>query len=192
MQSRLAVGGKARVVAGRTNRLRAQPNQNGELLGELPAGLVLSVLDGPECVAGVAWWQVQYSITSGWTAEGQSGTYWLEPLDAILRDFTLPQIRTFTPPNAVLLTGGVGLTDGAPQGPGEFQVEWYCNQQGYGIGQDEFDWFCLTDSGERATTLGIADFDVVCQTTYSNPRAFAIQDGFSPTPAFRWRCYGYR
>lgn len=99
--------------------------------------------------------------------------------------------RTVPPPNSRMLTNGVGLTDGALMPPGDMQIEGYCARQGYAIGRDEANWYCLNAEGVRVVTLGIPDFDAICQMTYSNPNAFAIRMGTSPTPAFNWKCYGY-
>ncbi|MBN1965441.1 MAG: SH3 domain-containing protein [Anaerolineae bacterium] len=79
--SRLAVGGQGRVLLTTTpNNLRDQP-ATGTILGQIPPGGAFTVLAGPQCAAGLAWWQVDHNGTVGWTAEGDSGGYWLEPLN---------------------------------------------------------------------------------------------------------------
>ena len=103
----------------------------------------------------------------------------------------IPSNRNFPPVGAYLLTGGRGLTNGAWMAPGEFQVEWYCEQRGYRPNYDWYDWFCQTSGGARAFTLSVSDFDAICRATYNNPGAFAIRDGYNQRPAFNWRCYGY-
>jgi hypothetical protein len=40
------------------------------------------VLEGPTCADGTAWWRVEYNGLAGWTAEGLSGEYFLEPVDS--------------------------------------------------------------------------------------------------------------
>ncbi len=90
-------------------------------------------------------------------------------------------IRTFAPPGAVRLNNGRGITNGARQDNGNFQVEGYCS----GIWHDNVDWFC----GSRRLTND--DFDLICQRTYNNREAFAVRDGNNSITAFNWRCYGF-
>jgi len=79
----LAPGLWARIANNQPNNLRDAPTVNGERLGSIPAGDIFTVLDGPQCVDGYRWWQVDYVGEVGWTAEGstQSGVFWVEPLD---------------------------------------------------------------------------------------------------------------
>jgi uncharacterized protein YgiM (DUF1202 family) len=78
---RLIVGHLGRVtLGGFPNNLRSLPGSSNALLGQIPPGGVFSVLSGPQCAAGIYWWQVSYNGLTGWTAEGDSGQYWLEPL----------------------------------------------------------------------------------------------------------------
>jgi hypothetical protein len=78
---RLAPGMQARVTPGLPNRLRVGPGTNYETVSQIPAGGVFTVLSGPQCgPEGWSYWRVQYGSTIGWTAEGDGGTYWLEPL----------------------------------------------------------------------------------------------------------------
>ncbi len=77
--TRIQAGQRAKVTAGVANHLRAQPI-DGAILTDIPAASVVLVLDGPACGSdGVAWWQVNYQGTVGWTAESDSKSYWLEP-----------------------------------------------------------------------------------------------------------------
>lgn len=102
----------------------------------------------------------------------------------------VPDDRTSVPPGARMLTGGYGLTNGARQPDGEFQVEWFCNSQGYGVRNDPDNWYC-TSGGRDAVTLSIEDFDTLCQLTYNNSQAFAIQSTSNRNPAYRWRCFSF-
>ncbi|MCC7450652.1 MAG: SH3 domain-containing protein [Anaerolineae bacterium] len=86
LPSRLVVGLQARVTPGPSNTLRSHPG--GWAIGLMPGGAVFSVLDGPQCVRGMAWWRVNYLGQIGWTAEGYGNTYWLEPLNGCA--ITLP------------------------------------------------------------------------------------------------------
>lgn len=81
LPSRLVVGGTGRVTPGTPNRLRAQPAVSAPPVGTIPGGESFQVLAGPQCdPAGIAWWQVNYNGTIGWTAEGQGSTYFVEPV----------------------------------------------------------------------------------------------------------------
>lgn len=77
---RLQVGQPARVVAGQgANNVRATPGKDGELVGQIPEGEQFTVIEGPKCVENMFWWHVNYDGLNGWTAEGDSNAYWLEP-----------------------------------------------------------------------------------------------------------------
>lgn len=77
---RLVVGRAGRVTPGLPNNLRAQPDSNSVLLGQIPSNGAFSVLSGPTCASGYYWWQVSYNGLVGWTPEGGSGQYWIEPI----------------------------------------------------------------------------------------------------------------
>lgn len=88
---RLVVGAQGRVTPGPSNALRSQPSRDGRIsavIGSIPGGGVFTVLNGPACADGYAWWQVSYQGVVGWTPEGEGRTYWLEPL--ICGNFQLP------------------------------------------------------------------------------------------------------
>ncbi len=79
--SRLAPGGLGRVTPGLPNNLRISPSLQAQIIGQIPAGAVFEVLSGPQCdPAGLAWWQVSYGGLTGWTAEGQGSTYYVDPV----------------------------------------------------------------------------------------------------------------
>ncbi len=76
---RLAVGRPARVIAGLgVNNLRSAAQVAAPVVGELAEGAEVQVIGGPVCADGLTWWQVQSGDLSGWTVEGDGGTYWLE------------------------------------------------------------------------------------------------------------------
>lgn len=131
----------------------------------------------------------------------QTGTYFIVP-SAIGKtggqyELTLVRQTEFenivAPPTnqsaARILTGAFGLSDGSALGPGEFQVEWYCNRLGFTTANDSQNWFCNNRDGGTAFTMTQQDFDTICRITYNNARAFALQTGDSQNPAFNWRCY---
>jgi uncharacterized protein YraI len=59
--------------------MRQGPGSSTAYVGEIPPGGVFTVLDGPRCASGMAWWQVSYNGLTGWTPEGQGSEYWVEP-----------------------------------------------------------------------------------------------------------------
>jgi tRNA A-37 threonylcarbamoyl transferase component Bud32 len=87
--------------------------------------------------------------------------------------------RDTIPPNATRL--------------GTFKVEWYCNQQGYGVilTNGRADWACTDRNGKVVFVLSPGDFDKICQTTYNFPRAFAIRDQKNAIKAYTWSCFAY-
>ncbi|MCA9914348.1 MAG: hypothetical protein KC496_13425, partial [Anaerolineae bacterium] len=93
---RLAAGERARVTPGIPNNVRSGAGSSNQYLGEIPAEASFTVIAGPLCASGLAWWQVDYNGLIGWTAEGQEGEYWLEP--------ELASLQPITPENADQLT----------------------------------------------------------------------------------------
>lgn len=79
--TRVYVQGQARVIAGLgANNLRAEAGTTAEIIGTIPSEAQFTVIDGPVCVEGMVWWEVEYGDLTGWTAEGEGETYWLEPV----------------------------------------------------------------------------------------------------------------
>lgn len=77
---RLAAGRYARVTPGLPNNIRTQPDSNAALIGQIPPGSIFAVLSNATCSSGLYWYQVNYGGVVGWTPEGGSGQYWVEPL----------------------------------------------------------------------------------------------------------------
>jgi len=78
--TRLVPGMVARVTPGDPNTLRSAPG-GGSAIGSIPGGASFTVIGGPQCGGdGRTWWQVNYNGQVGWTAEGDGGVYWLEPV----------------------------------------------------------------------------------------------------------------
>jgi hypothetical protein len=64
------------------NRVREHPDKNSEQVGQVFPGMVVKILEGPECSNGLVYWKVEnHTIESGsgWTAEGDLENYWMEP-----------------------------------------------------------------------------------------------------------------
>ena len=86
LSPQLTVGQRGVVLGTSPNNLRAGPTRNDEILTEIPGGGVFEVLAGPECDpdSGTNWWQVDYAGQVGWTAEGDTSTYFVEPVHPAL------------------------------------------------------------------------------------------------------------
>lgn len=98
---RLTVGTQARVEAGGfPNLIRSLPGTSGDLLGQIEPGATFDVLAGPRCslLDKIVWWQISYNGITGWTAEGDDGDYWLEPLN--LQATPAPALSALTTANA--------------------------------------------------------------------------------------------
>src|SRR5688572_19192496 len=80
--SRLVVGGQAVVTPGSSNRIRSDSSTTAEQVGQIPAGGVFSLLEGPRCVDGFLWWRVNYNGTTGWTVEANGSDYFVDPVAA--------------------------------------------------------------------------------------------------------------
>jgi WD40 repeat protein len=80
LSSRLMVGAGGRVVAGVSVNVRDQPSSGGARLGQMDGGGLFTVLAGPVCADGFAWWQAEGDHLTGWIVEGTAEAYWLEPL----------------------------------------------------------------------------------------------------------------
>jgi len=80
LPSRMLLGYEGQVLINPPNRLRAAPSINGEILSEIPINEPFIVNNGPVCADGFAWWNINHKGISGWTAEGNQDTYWIEPL----------------------------------------------------------------------------------------------------------------
>jgi serine/threonine protein kinase len=82
--SRVASGMQAVVEPGGVpNRVRAEPNIEGEVLTQMPPGAFFIIVGGPECGPDdkLRWWQVSFNGVVGWTAEGEGDEYYIAPPD---------------------------------------------------------------------------------------------------------------
>ena len=76
---RLFVGGQAQ-RAGNTNvRIRNNPSRSAQQIGLINNNTPAAVLDGPQCVDNVPWWQINYNGVIGWAAEAADGLILLAP-----------------------------------------------------------------------------------------------------------------
>lgn len=152
MRTRLRTGITARATAGEANRLRDNPGLIGTQIGEIPGGAAFVVQAGPQCVDNILWWQVDYDGKIGWTAEGQDGAYYLEPIPAL----ALPARQPISIENAALVRS---LT----------------STQGNFMG--DLAW---ASSGQTLALLGAPGSDSLWLYTpelSQNPPTFFIQDG---------------
>ena len=83
MASRLKKDMPARVTFtdGTPLRLREKPGKDGAVLGSIPEGGTMTIVDGPQCVAAGIWWQVKVGSSGkvGWVLEGEKANYYVEP-----------------------------------------------------------------------------------------------------------------
>jgi len=66
---RLVIGSIGHVTPGIPNNIRAGAGTSTTYVGEIPPGGVFTVLEGPKCASGLAWWKVTYNGLTGWTPE---------------------------------------------------------------------------------------------------------------------------
>lgn len=106
---RLAAGELGRVTPGPANNLRAEPARRAEKLGQIAAGQVFRVVDGPACVDDFTWWQVEYGVAdgwvTGWTVESGASDYFLEPLAGEVVRFG--EVSLILPPDVAEYSEGI-------------------------------------------------------------------------------------
>jgi len=100
-----------------------------------------------------------------------------------------------TPPVLVPMQNGVGLSTGRRMNDGGIQVQGYCNPEyfeGYtAVSHDSDYWYCHRSRGSSdKVQLTQENFDQICQLTYSDPNAVAMQVDGPSIPAFNWKCFG--
>ena len=82
LPSRLVAGAAGRLRDGINLNIRAGTDTEYERLGQIPGGGMFTVIAGPKCAGGYAWWQVAYEDLQGWIIESSNGEYWTEPISA--------------------------------------------------------------------------------------------------------------
>ena len=67
-------------LSGSPLRLRASASTKGKVVGKLPEGTLVQILEGPVEADGFTWWKVQTPKVVGWAAERSAeGAVWLVP-----------------------------------------------------------------------------------------------------------------
>ncbi len=122
-----------------------------------------------------------------WRCGSRSGSP--PPIETSVDEAT--PVKDSQQPEPVLLMNGTGLSNDQSVTNGKMQVEGYCTDQGYGIKQDNTNWYCTDAQNNAVKTLTSTDFNQICQETYNDPSAFAVQDGADSVAAYNWNCYGY-
>jgi uncharacterized protein YraI len=75
----LTAGGQGQVTPGLPNKVRSEAGSGAAQVGAIPGEGVFQVIGGPTCADGLWWWQVNYNGLMGWTANGDSAEYWVQP-----------------------------------------------------------------------------------------------------------------
>lgn len=70
----MAVGATLRVQVPGV-RLRAEPGTSGDLVAALPAGAIVSYIDGPVSGGGLEWYEVRWGRATGWLSSGEDGNW---------------------------------------------------------------------------------------------------------------------
>ncbi|MCA9888811.1 MAG: protein kinase [Anaerolineae bacterium] len=63
-------------------RMRRSASTSASIVTQVPVGQLLTVLEGPRCAEGYAWFRVRYGGIEGWVAEGDTGNsnYYIHPV----------------------------------------------------------------------------------------------------------------
>jgi hypothetical protein len=84
LSAQLEIGIRARVTFtdGTPSRLRGAPGLLGTEIAQMAEGTEFTVIGGPWCVDDYRWWQLELDDGMiGWSAEGDTETYFLEPVE---------------------------------------------------------------------------------------------------------------
>jgi hypothetical protein len=79
--TRMIVGERGQVTDEdpRPLNVRSGPGTEFRILGRLEMREVFLILDGPECGGSFVWYRVRRGNLEGWIAEGDFGSYYIEP-----------------------------------------------------------------------------------------------------------------
>lgn len=102
LPSVLSIGAVAQVANTDGIPLRVREVAGGAVLTEIVEGTQFTVVEGPECLNGFTWWQIQIENTDntsllGWSAEGDNEDYWVEVLSVAQPSPTPTLIPTLAP-----------------------------------------------------------------------------------------------
>lgn len=100
LPSRMTVNQPGKVIARNGVNARERPSAASARVMGLPEGSAFTVIDGPVCAEGIAWWEIRFEGRTGWVAEGSGGDYWLQSLAPNLREVRLEDV-TFAYDRAV-------------------------------------------------------------------------------------------
>jgi hypothetical protein len=80
-RERLIIGERGRVLTDdpRPVNVRRLPGTENRLVTTIPINGIFQVLDGPVCADGFQWYKVHYREATGWLAEGDLTSYYVEP-----------------------------------------------------------------------------------------------------------------
>ena len=80
-RERLVIGERGRVLPDdpRNVNVRRLPGVDNGLVTVIPINGLFMVLDGPVCAGGFEWYKVHYREATGWIAEGDLTSYYVEP-----------------------------------------------------------------------------------------------------------------
>lgn len=78
---RLIIGLRGRVTLNddRPLNVRERPGTGASIVGQIEPGSVFVVLEGATCSARYLWYRVARGSLTGWVAEGDMTTYFVEP-----------------------------------------------------------------------------------------------------------------
>ena len=80
-RERLIIGERGRVLPDdpRPVNVRRLPGTENRLVTTIPINGLFMVQDGPVCADGFEWYKVHYREATGWLAEGDLTSYYVEP-----------------------------------------------------------------------------------------------------------------
>ena len=80
-RERLVIGERGRVLPDdpRPVNVRRLPGTENKMVTTIPINGVFQVMNGPVCADGFQWYQVHYREATGWLAEGDLTSYYVEP-----------------------------------------------------------------------------------------------------------------
>ncbi|MEP7166652.1 MAG: SH3 domain-containing protein [Candidatus Woesebacteria bacterium] len=96
MAARLQKNGQARTtVSLNVHKQNLNGSIANELVGTLPVGSVVNVVNGPVCAQSMNWWFISSGTILGLASEGQSNVYYLEPYTTPSQPPVQPETKTF-------------------------------------------------------------------------------------------------